>query len=366
MVSLAGNLGGFEVEATWGTGLGASALMIELRCHGHLPDDLELGPEPGGPRRALNEKDVLTGDPEFDALVWVKGDPTTIVAAFDGGTRRLATRFTQRGAILMQGVLRAPSRLGRSAAPAQVVAAMRSLVELARRLAIQNELAVRLARNANRDPVARVRANCLDQLAERFPRDDGTTRAFRSALSDRDPLVRVTAARHLGAAGRPVLLSIVAKAQTATSTLVMAVQALGAHLPPGVTARILRRSASLRKPHLVRSVLDALPATIDPRVAEEVARFAHSCSTELQVPALTTLGRIGSVALVPRLRALADDRLRPREMRRAAREAIAAIQARAGGTAGELALAEGNAGAISLATSDGRVTLDEHQDRESD
>lgn len=364
IVSLAGNLAGFEVRARWGAGFGEPAVLIEVRSHGRLPEDLELGPEPGGARQALSESDVLTADPEFDPLVWVKGEAATIAASLDVGTRRLLQRFTRRGGSVEAGVLRAPGRLTRSVRPAQVVAEMRALVDLAQRLEVGADAAAKLARNALHDPVAQVRARCLELLAAQFSSHDVMRPTLRSALSDRDPLVRATAACHLGPEGRPVLLAIVAKAQTAASTLAMAVRALGADLPPDLLARLLRLAGTRRHPGLTQALLEALPPTVGPAVAAEVLGFAQACPVDLRPLALATVGRIGSVAQVLDLRTIANERLRPNQVRRAARDAIAAIQARTGAAAGDLALAEAGAGTISLATSDGRVSLPEHRDRE--
>lgn len=366
LARLSGNLLGFATQLRVGEGIDGRAARIEVAGGNRVPADLELGPEPTGPQRLLSDGDVLTGDTTFDGKVWVTGDPTTIMAIMDSATRRLVQRFTQRGGTLGKGTLSLTCRLATSATPKDVLREMRALTDLAQRLEVGADAAARLARNALGDPVTQVRARCLELLAERFATHDVTRSTLRSALSDRDPLVRTTAACRLGPEGRPVLLAILAKAQTAASTLALAVRALGAELPPDLLARLLRLAGARRHPELAQAVLEALPPSVGPEVAGEVLGFVQTGPAELQPLALATVGRIGSVALVLDLRAIANDRQRPADVRRAARDAIAMIQARSGAAAGDLALADGGAGTVSLATGDGRVSLPEQRHLEPD
>lgn len=356
LARLSGNLQGFAAQMTAGRGMDGRSALIEIHGGDRIPADLQLGPEPAGPR-LLSRADVLTGDATFDARVWVTGDPAAILAVTDSATRRHVRRFTERGGTLRDGTFSLTVRLPDIATPKDVVDQMRALTDLAQRLEVGADAAARLARNALHDPVAQVRVRCLELLAAQFASHDVTRPTLRSALSDRDPLVRATAACHLGPEGRPVLLAIVAKAQTAASTLAMAVQALGTELPPDLLARLLRLAGTRRHAELAQAVLEALPPSVGPAVAAEVLGFAQACPVDVQPLALATVGRIGSVAQVRDLRAITDDRQRPADVRRAARDAIAAIQARTGAAAGGLALAEDGAGTISLATSDGRVSL---------
>ena len=78
----------------------------------------------------------------------------------------------------------------------------------------------------------------------------------------------------------------------------------------------------------------------------------------MSVAAARALGRVGTVAAVAPLREAAERR---GDLRSAARQAIAEIQARlAGAEPGQLSLAGGEAGALSLADGEpGRLTLAE-------
>jgi HEAT repeat protein len=109
----------------------------------------------------------------------------------------------------------------------------------------------------------------------------------------------------------------------------------------------------------------ALGAAGDPGAEEVlVGALAHP-SPEVRTAVVQALGRAGTVAAVPLLREVA---LGHGEPRRAAIEAIAAIQSRAGGAAqGQLALAAGESGELALAEGEpGRVSLAEQGSKEAD
>ena len=82
----------------------------------------------------------------------------------------------------------------------------------------------------------------------------------------------------------------------------------------------------------------------------------------MRVAAAAALGQVGSAAAVLPLKELGAHGNATTSERRAARQAIAEIQYRAhGASPGQLSLAEGDAGALSLAGDDpaGRVSLAE-------
>ena len=80
----------------------------------------------------------------------------------------------------------------------------------------------------------------------------------------------------------------------------------------------------------------------------------------MRAAAARALGRFGTSACVLPLKEV-ETRYPDEATRRAAREAVAAIQARlAGASPGQLSLARGDAGALSLAEDEaGRLSLDE-------
>jgi HEAT repeat protein len=100
-------------------------------------------------------------------------------------------------------------------------------------------------------------------------------------------------------------------------------------------ARALGRTATASEAALVAALADGRPA--------------------VRVAAAESLGRVGSVETVPALRDAAK-RSDEGGMRRAARQAIASIQARLSGAApGQLSLAAGEAGELSLAEERGQA-----------
>jgi len=223
-----------------------------------------------------------------------------------------------------------------------------------------------------------VRLACLRHLVEAFANDAATRPALLAARSDEDARVRVEAALALGDDGIATLLDVVREERAEDALRARAIVALGARLPVDLATAILGRAGDAEHRASGLACVDALGATGPPALAAlraalesgdgEVAvaaarALAHvgESSAEalvggladsrpaVRVAAAESLGRVGAVDVVPLLRDAAE-RSDEGGLRRAVRQAIAAIQARlSGAEPGQLTLAAGEAGQLSLA-----------------
>jgi hypothetical protein len=183
--------------------------------------------------------------------------------------------------------------------------------------------------------------------------------------------VRLRAAMALGEEGRGTLLELVERAGADDSCAARAVAALGDRLPATLAESALRGALEKAgRPQTAQACLEAL-ALLGRAEAEGLMLEAlRSEEVPVAVAAARALGRAGTVASVPPLR----EAMRHRgELRSAARQAIAGIQARltgaepgqlslAGGEAGALSLVDGEPGSLSLA--DGEPGSLDHEDGE--
>lgn len=330
---------------------------------------------------------VMTGDQFFDDQVAVHGDRVA-VAAFCNQSRRRSILLATTGAGTFEDgtlALDLPTRLVTTPA---LVSAVRTAVALARRMAGPRSLAASLAASARRDPVPAVRLNCLERLAESFPR--AARPVLRAAMRDPDGAVRLGAALALGAEGRTALLGLARDARLDEATQMRAIATLD-HPPVQELSHILaramrcgRRAVALAAvaalgdnrtsgavvalaplvaasdPGIRVSAIRALGATDQPAAQDALIEALGSDASGAREAAAQALGELGTVTAVPALRAASDAHPLKVGFRRLARRAIQAIKARAGGAApGQLSVADDDhAGGLSLASSDtGRLTL---------
>ena len=354
---------------------------------------------------------VALGDQAFDEAVYLRGSAQLACAVFDAHTRGVVTEMLVHGscpgpdaasmwvpiaeAQLADGRLRVhvPSH------PAQnhAAAALPGLVDLARRLAPPKDIPARLAENLKHDPHPGVRLANLRALLEAYRRHPRTRDALQAALGDPSRAVRLLAAVELPA--EETLLEIARDEGAPAAQSARAVEALGAGLGDGPAAEVLSLALRRRRVATARACLERLGrAGAEEAVAilakvlavekDDLAEAAaaalgrteaagaegpllsalagaklehHECTGDARVlvAVAEALGRLGSAASVPPLRAAAE-RVRDGEFVRAARQAVAAVQARLTGAApGQLSLCGGEAGQVSLAEDEarGRVSL---------
>jgi HEAT repeat protein len=351
-------------------GLGRISNRVELRVE-------DLGTEA---QKAFRGPDVETGDTEFDRGVLVWGHPVLLSALLDAETRRRVRWFVESGGRVRGGaIVRAVDR--EIADPDGLVELVRETLALAGRLVDPADPVTRLAANAASDPLAEVRLRNLERLVERFPGRPETGTALHDALRDVDTRVRVWAASRLGEEGRAVLLEHAHAGCPDDEVVVTAVRGLGPELPvegaldlldharddgrvvveaaaiealgrlghPAARARLVGLLRSDAGRFAAAEAARALAAAGDPAVEPHFLAALARGDAGLREVAVEALGRLGTVAAVAPLRTVAAAHPFDLALRRAVEAAIAAIQERATGAApGQLALAGGEAGALTL------------------
>jgi HEAT repeat protein len=372
--------GPFEVRIEMGGEKGRLAHLLVL---GPAPPDFyNMKVRPESTYRSAREIEI--GDPSFDSTFSIEGPTRLVLALLDAETRRLLFRVHAEGRLdLSWGELRSETT------DEQVAAVLPLLLDIRKRFTPTNEVRQRLAANAIQDPESGVRLQNLLVLIRELPGDPGTAEVLRKACSDRNPEIRLRAAKALGAEGRGVLLEV-AENPEYDAVSAEAVSALEGKLPFERAAVILDRALSRSRLQTARACLKAIgrggdAAAVDLLVkvmstekgdlaagAAQALEAIGSPTAEpaliqalqrdqpgLRVAAANALRRVGSVAAVLPLKELAD-RFLLGEIRKAARQAIAEIQSRlqgaapgqlsiAGAEAGQLSLAQGEAGQLSLA-----------------
>ena len=341
--------------------------------------DLTLRPQP----RSRHAGEIELGDPAFDELFWIDGNLMTAGALLDSGTRQRLMDLGRSGRLqIVDGALRLEVA---SYSRRLLSRRLTELIDAARRLTQPRSTANRWAAIATRDPVPAMRLRAVNALSREFRQEPDALQALRLACADTSPEVCLEAAAAIGPAGRPTLLDL---AERGARCAVRAIDALDGGVAPERVVALFERAArqddielacaclsllgrigsdacvtplmaQLEAPlaALAASAAAALGHTGSPRAEPPlIAALAHP-DADVRTAAAQALGRLGSVAAVISLKeaseASDDDRLR-----RAARQAVAEIQSRIGGSPGELSMASSEAGQLSIAGSEsGRVSL---------
>lgn len=322
--------------------------------------------------------DTVTGDEEFDARFSIEGPKGLIFALLDAETRRLLLCLdAECRAEISGGALHA------EVADGGTPHILSLLLDLGRRLAQAMDVEVprRLAENARRDPADGARLQCLLLLVREHPEHPATAAALRTSCTDVNPEIRLRAAKELGTEGRGALLKLAASAGN-DAVSAEAVSLLDEELAAERLTAILGRALHGHRMQTARVCVEALgrkgdAAAVGPLtklVAREKSELAAAAAqalgtigsadaeppliqalqyedAEVRTAAANALGRVGSAAAVLPLKEIAESSRFGRELRRAARQAIAEIQSRLpGALPGQLSLAQTEVGQLSLAT----------------
>ena len=392
------------VAAEPGTRVGVSGLCegVVVRREAAEPP-AETPPHHWSPRTFLGlpSPDVETGDADFDRDFYLAGPPALMLALSSDEARR-ALKGLRWGPVrvgeiqLLRGELSvdvpdtAMRRNGRRHLAA-VEQAARLALEIASLLGTPPDIPQRLSDNISGGSLRSVRLRNLTTLAQDYPDHALTRAALRRALADPDPEMRLCAGIELRAEGVPTLEALAADRRVPDATSALAVEALDTSLATPRLSELLNgalgpRPGSAQRPLTASACIDVLGGRGEPAVpALKRAQFAEGPAGIAAVRALEriggpavesallaalpgeeeeravaiarALGTVGSVAAVAQLKEAAQ---RGGRLKGAARQAIAGIQARAGGTPGQLSLAEGNEGRLSLADEHaGQVSLAE-------
>jgi HEAT repeat protein len=378
-----------QVAGWWGSGGDPIGTMIAVQCvRGSLAG---VGLRPENKTTALAKRrgarEVVTGDDAFDDAFYVSGPDAWMRAVLDDETRRLLMSLRADAELdIVNGELH-----GRVMNHVDLGSVFRAFLTVAHRLRRPADLPAALVRRARSDAHAGVRREAVLALARDFPTDTATRATLRAACDDPSDEVRVRAAIALGPEGRATLLAV-AKAEPADdAAAARALAELGPTLPAADTTSILKRALAAGHAETARACLDTLtrqdPGGAVPVLAQVLARE----NGELAAVAARALGATGQAAAEPSLLAALDRdapvvrvaaahalgltgsvsavlplkdlerRSRDDATRKAAREAVAAIQSRLpGASPGQLSLPPADAGALSVADDEtGRLTLDD-------
>jgi HEAT repeat protein len=354
-----------------------------------------LQPETTATARAKRRgaREIETGDDAFDDEFYVSGPSTPVRAVLDEETRRLLTALrAEVGLQVVNGELRGGVH---DRDNVTLAGTLPTVLAAAHRLRRPADIAAALARNMRSDPQPRVRLENLLALVREYPENEITKAALRAGCDDANDEVRVRAATALGEEGRRTLIEIAETEHAEDGPSARAIAALGDHLSEGDMQATLVRALRTRRVQTARACLDGLarwaPAEAIPAIARvlamekgELAVAAAQALAETELPAAeapllaalsrdvpdvrvaaaSALGRVGSSGAVLPLKEI-ETRYGDDATRRAARQAVAAIQSRLpGASPGQLSLAAADAGALSLAEDEtGRLSLDEDRKR---
>jgi len=237
-----------------------------------------------------------------------------------------------------------------------------------------------------------VRLANIQLLARAHAAHPATREALLAALGDQDATVRVQAAIAVGPEGRAVLFETATKEGVEDELAAKAIVALGEEFPISDAIERLQRTRRSDATALPCACIDAISRARTPEAvavlagvltdaredvavaaaqglaaspSEEgeralVASLGHDVAA-VRIAAADALGRIGSPQAVTPLRECAGAHRFDGALRRAARQAIVEIQARVtGASPGQLSLAAGDAGQITLVEEDqrGQVSLE--------
>lgn len=373
--SLAGRWGPLSVrlEKHQEGGQEAVGTRISVDGLGHGVDGLSIRAEGLGTavfRRLLGAK-IELGDPVFDREVCVQGWAPLVFALLDAETRRGvaglvrgAVEVRGRGAVKVKASLADGSLavwvpdggLAEGALAEVLGGALESVLDLGRRLVAPRDLPGRIAENLGREPLAGVRLQGLLALVHGFPQHPASRAALLAACRDVSPELRFRAAAALGAEGHGTLVALATGEAADDSLSSRAVLALGDALSLGQAETALRRALEGRRSRTAHACVEYLGRRGDAGSEGAILQALECADPQIALAAVRALGRVGTAAAVPSLRDLATSWLSG--LSGAARQAITEIQARLHGAApGQLTIADGEAGALSLATEPGRLSL---------
>jgi HEAT repeat protein len=361
--------------------LSSLTTAVQVEGHGRPVGTLGLVAERALTPAGHPTPEMQVGDPAFDHIYWVTGSPAVVRAQLDSDLRR---RFcVQDGwgpTDLSRGRVR--TLLDPAAGVERVAGAIHGLLDLAQRLAEPMDVPARLADLASGDPLPGVRRETLRALLREYadhPRTGPTLR--EAALRDPDPEVRLRAAMALGPDGSATLTAIAGDPEMDDATAASAVLALDRRLTADQAREVLDEALRRRRMHTARACLERLgrgpaPETLErllevmavekgelaPCAARAVGRLgapaaepALLAALDRDVPGLRpdaaeALGRVGTVAAVLPLKEAAERWHGEGDFPRLARQAVAAIQARAAGARqGQLTLTDDARGRVSMA-----------------
>jgi hypothetical protein len=297
-----------------------------------------------------------TGDAAFDDAFFVRGTPAVVHALLGHDVRRRMRDVSAPSRLYITGnTIGAEMRNWHVGG--HLAAVLKALLEVCRELGRRSDNIVpALSANAQQDPDAPVRLKNLLVLMRDFRDHPETEKALEAACADVHLETRLRAAIARGRAGHAALRSLIdgGPVRASEAAVAEAIQALGPELGIERTKEELQRALSIRSKAIARACVQVLGAIGTAEAERQLLGALGHESLELRVAAAEALGRAGSVAAVLSLREAAAKPPRDRQLDRAARQAIAEIQARlTGASQGQVSLTSADTGQVSLAATEG-------------
>jgi hypothetical protein len=314
------------------------------------------------PRRT--QRKAITGDPRFDERVGVQGRELDAAAMLGQLARESLLDFMPDATLVIaDGVLRTdlPWRADADYAPSTILA-VQELVSLARALAFDREhIPARLLANALGDREPGVRGRCFGLLLAHYPHSEQARAACEHHIDASDHELRISAAKHLGAAGASVLRVLLMQRELDERLRMVALDHLSAHHPENLPEEAwLAAQIGAGSDAMQVSLARALGLRKFGDVEAGLLAFLKDHpSLRVKISIAEELALAGSVRAVEHLLPFARGFFVDTELKNTAREAVEAIQARLGETergtlslaerssAGELSLPEAGPGALS-------------------
>jgi HEAT repeats len=351
------------------TGLGHGVGGLSLRREG-LATAFEKG--------VIGEREIEIGDPSFDEEWYVQGQAPLALAILEREARQRVAGLLRKRVVtrngegvdvdpsLSDGILAVRVKeSGFSGNRERIPQILESVLEVARLLVKPPDMAARLGQNLRGEPEPGARLRLLLTLSREFPHHPATREALLAAREDASAEVRLRAATALGEEGRETLFELVGRTGTDDACAARAIAALGNRLPAERAEAWLRRAlGGAGRPQTAQACLEALALLGRTEAEGLILEALRSKDGQVAAAAARALGRVGTVAAVAAL----HEAMPPHGdlVRSVGRQAIAEIQARlTGAEPGQLSLASGEAGALSLADAGagepGRLSLAEEE-----
>jgi hypothetical protein len=386
LIELRGNADAFGVTlTTYHRGKSDRGTRIVVDGRRQIPAALDVRAEGLGSAfdRTFGGKELELGDPSFDAEVYAQGPEEVLLPLLPH-----ETRLAVRAVIALHGHITESTvriEVGSWVNPDVLSDALDTALRAAFRLRQPEDVVARLVTSVHNDHLPAFRLRCLGLLTRKFPDDPRAKAAFRAALQSRNDEIRLQAGMALAEEGHETLIAIASDPDAGPALAARAIVALGPRLDPERVTTILDAAIEGQRTEVALAAIQALAtasgavavarltsalkcsntefavaaaralaAIGDPATEPAVLAALESARAELRLAAAEALGRLGTAAAVPHLHATVDEHLLDLGLRSAARQAIAAIQERlTGASPGQVALAEDEAGHVSLATNAG-------------
>ena len=347
-----------------------------------IPVGFEVGPQSmwGSMARRFWARAGRPLEDRFDQRVKVAGHPTYTLAVLEPDVRERLQQLTSLQGQVQRGQLMLTLR-GRVRRADRLISVVEFLTALGRDLSVPEQAWPNALRErATEDPSAQIRRRSLETLVDRYPASTDARRAVRDRLGDFAPEVRLVAARHAGEDGIEVLSELFYDPEVEAGVRSEALRSWSARAPKddptlrralaaaltsqsdtmlrvGALILVAREDRGMRNlvlgalkrgsPAIRSAALTALGAVGDPDDVGFAAEHLDARETDVSVAAVRAVGRLGGLDMVARLRPLTRGLTTPGRVKEAARAAITAIQGRAGGIRGGLALVDDGGGGLS-------------------